>query len=125
MERVSWIEHKGKKILYLNYSGLRAPLPADKKIILGIIEQGKALTRTSAEKIRFLSDVTNTVSDKEVIDALKEFANYTSGLGKMEKECAVGVSGLQKTLVSMINLMSRAKLKMFDTVEEAKEWLVE
>jgi ABC-type transport system involved in cytochrome c biogenesis ATPase subunit len=125
MERVYWVQHKGKKILYLKYTGLRSTKPEDKKIVLGIIEQAKALTRSSPEKVRFLSDVTDTVSDKEVVDALKEFAVYTSGLNKVEKECAVGVAGIQKALVSMINLMSKAKLKMFDTPAEAMDWLVE
>ncbi len=42
---------------------------------------------------------------------------------KTEKECEVGISELQKMLVSMINLMSKAKLVMFDTVEEGLECL--
>ena len=39
MDRVQWIEHKGKKILYLNYTGLRAKVPEEKSIVLGVIKE--------------------------------------------------------------------------------------
>ncbi|MBN2352380.1 MAG: hypothetical protein JXD23_07415 [Spirochaetales bacterium] len=125
MERVRWVDHKGKKILYLDYTGLRAPNPEDKKIVLDIIAKATEIARRSPEKIRFLSDVTNTVSDKEVVNALQEFGRTTVSLGKVEKECAVGVSGVQKALVAMINLISKTKLVMFDTPDKAMDWLVE
>ena len=125
MERVRWVDHKGKKILYLDYTGLRAPNPEDKKIVLDIIAKATEIAEKSAVKIRFLSDVTNTVSDKEVVNALQEFGRTTVSLGKVEKECAVGVSGVQKALVAMINLISKTKLVMFDTPDKAMDWLVE
>ena len=123
MDRVQWIEHKGKKILYLNYTGLRAKVPEEKSIVLGVIKEATAIASASPEKIRFLSDVTNTVSDTDVVDALREFGRFTNENGKVEKECVVGVTGLQKTLVSMLNLMSKTKLVIFDTLEQAREYL--
>ncbi len=125
MERVRWVTHKGKKILYLDYTGLRATKPEEKKIVLGIIAEATAIARRSAEKIRFLSDVTDTVSDKEVVNALQEFGRTTTSLDKVDRECAVGVSGVQKALVTMINLVSKTKLVMFDTADKAMDWLVE
>lgn len=125
MERVRWVNHKGKKILYLDYTGLRATNPEEKKIVLGIIAEATEIAKRSAEKIHFLSDVSNTVSDKEVVNALQEFGRTTNSLDKVAKECAVGVSGVQKALVTMINLISKTKLVMFETAEKAMDWLVE
>jgi hypothetical protein len=125
MDRVQWIEHNGKKILYLNYTGLRAKNPEEKKVVLAIIKEATAIAAASRERILFLSDVTNTVSDTDVVDALREFGHFTSSHGKVEKECVVGVTGLQKALVSMLNLMSKTKLVIFDTLEQAKDYLTQ
>ena len=100
MERVRWVTHKGKRILYLDYTGLRAPEPADKKIVLGIIAEATEIARRSTGKIRFLSDVTDTVSDKEVVKALQDFGRTTTSLDKVERECAVGGSGVQRMLLN-------------------------
>jgi hypothetical protein len=125
MDRVQWIEYKGKKILYLNYSGLRAKIPEEKQIALAVMEEAKKITGEAKEKILFLSDVSNTVSDTDLVDALKELGHVTAGSGKVEKECVVGISGIQKALVSMLNLMTKSKLVMFDTVEAGKDYLAE
>jgi hypothetical protein len=124
MDRVQWIEHKGRKILFLDYSSLRAKNPEEKKIVFTVIEKAREITTSHTGMILFLSNVTNTQSDNEIVDALREFAIFTAASGKVEKECVVGVSGVQKVLVNMINLMSKSKLVMFDTIEPARDWLV-
>jgi hypothetical protein len=125
MERVTWIDHKGKKILYINYSKLKASLPDEKQLILDTIKQARDFTVRSTEKIRYLSDVTNTSANTEVMSALKEFATFTAGNNKVEKECVVGLTGIQKILVSGVNAFAKSKLVMFDDIEKAKDWLVE
>jgi hypothetical protein len=125
MERVTWIEHKGKKILYVNYSKLMAAKPDQKQEILDTIKKARGIASGSAEKIRFLSDVTDARANTEVMNALKEFAAFTNANNKVEKECVVGVRGIQKILLSGINAFAKSKLVMFDDIEEAKDWLVE
>ena len=74
MDRVQWIEHKGKKILLLDYSNLNAKIPEQKKTALDIIAQARKVTTAHKGKIFFLSDVSNSQSDTELVDALREFA---------------------------------------------------
>ena len=125
MDRVQWIEHKGKKILLLDYSNLNAKIPEQKKTALDIIAQARKVTTAHKGKIFFLSDVSNSQSDTELVDALREFAIFTASSGKVVKECVVGIAGLQKMLGSMINLMSESKLVIFNTLEEGKDYLAE
>ncbi len=125
MDRVQWIEHKGKKILLLDYSNLNAKIPEQKKTALDIIAQARKVTTAHKGKIFFLSDVSNSQSDTELVDALREFAIFTASSGKVVKECVVGIAGLQKMLVSMINLMSKSKLVIFNPLEEGKDYLAE
>jgi hypothetical protein len=125
MERVTWIEHKGKNILYVNYSKLMAAKPDQKQEILDTIKKARGIASGSSEKIRFLSDVTDARANTEVMNALKEFAAFTNANNKVEKECVVGVRGIQKILLSGINAFAKSKLVMFDDIEKAKDWLVE
>jgi hypothetical protein len=125
MDRVQWIEHKGTKILLLDYSGLNAKIPEQKQAVLDVIAKAREITAAYEGKILFLSDVTGSQSDTELVDALRDFAGYTASSGKVEKECVVGIAGLQKMLVTMINLMSKSKLIIFNTLEEGKNYLVD
>jgi hypothetical protein len=125
MDRVRWIEHKGKKILLIDYSGLHSKIPEEKALVFACMAQGRELTEAAEGKILYLSDVTNTLSDNEIVDGLREFAMYTGSTGKLEKSCVVGLAGMQKTLLNMINLMSKTKRVMFDTREQGLEYLTE
>jgi uncharacterized protein YjgD (DUF1641 family) len=124
MERISWVEHKGKKILFIDYTNLRSTIPEEKAETLDVIKRVKDLAEESKGKILFLSDVTNATPDKDVLDALKDLATFTNSRQIVEKECVVGLSSMQKVLMNIINLVSKAKLTMFGTVQEAKDWLV-
>ncbi|GEM_PF-5701225 len=124
MERVRWEEHKGKKILVLDYSGLKAGKVDEKQQLLDVIRQAYDVVGQQNEKIRFLSYVANSSADNDIMARLKEFAAFCNSNGKVDKECVVGISPLQKIFVNTINMFSKAKLVIFDTVDQAKEWLV-
>ncbi len=125
MDRVQLIEYQGKKIILLDYSKLHAKNPEEKKTALDIIAKAREIADAFEEKILFLSDVTDSQSDSDLVDALREFADFTASSGKVEKECVVGISGVQKLLVNMINLMSKSKLVIFNTREEGLAYLAE
>ncbi len=125
MDRVRWIEHKGKKILLIDYSGLHAGIPEEKKAVFDCMARGRELTDAEEGKIRYLSDVTDTKSDNEIVDGLREFAIYTASRGKIEKSVVVGLAGMQKVLMNMINLMSNAKRVMRNTRPEGLDYLTE
>jgi hypothetical protein len=123
MERVRWEEHKGKKILILDYSGLKAGNPEEKRQILDVIAKAWEITEKKEGKILFLSYVANSSADNEIMAKLKEFASFANGSGKVDKECVVGISPIQKIFINTINMFSKAKLVVFNGMEEAKEWL--
>ena len=77
MDRVQVVDHKGKKVLLIDYSGLRAKNPEDKKTVFECIEEARRITDAAGSAMSYLSDVTDAQSDQEVVDALREFAIYT------------------------------------------------
>jgi hypothetical protein len=125
MERIRWVDHKGKKILYIDYSEIRASVPEQKAVALETIKKVRETMESLSAKTLFLSDVTNATPDKECLDLLKELAAYANSKQIVEKECVVGLSSMQQVLMNIVNYLSRAKLKMFTKKEEAMDWLVE
>jgi len=125
MERVRWEEHKGKKIFVADYSGLHAIKPEEKKEMLDAIKKAEDLSATLSVKTLFLTNAANAQADAEIMDALKKFAAFTNKKQIVAKECVVGISGIQKILLNAVNLFSGGKMRSFDTIELAKEWLAE
>ncbi|MFX0051530.1 MAG: hypothetical protein ACFE8U_09595 [Candidatus Hermodarchaeota archaeon] len=123
MDRVKWINHQGKEILLIDYSGLKSS--KNKNEILGIIETFKDTALKKGGKILFLSDVTNAYTDREVFSELKNEAKFCADNDLIEKECIVGVTGVKKALVNIVNRFAKTNLVLFNSREEAKSWLIE
>jgi len=118
-DRISWIEHKGKQILYVDYSGL-----FDDEVIKATQEVNDFITKIEKYELFILVDVRNSIAnEKWTVDALK---NNASTVGPYTKKAAVvGVTKTQDIILTVVNMFSGLGIKPFDTVELAKNWLVE
>ncbi len=125
MERVRWIEHKGKKILSIDYTELKSSIPAQREEIRATLAKVMETVKELKEKTLFLTDATNAVPDKDALEELKKIAAYTNSHGIVEKECIVGLSNIQNVLMNVINFVSKAKLSMFSSRDKALDWLAE
>ncbi|UYP46634.1 hypothetical protein NEF87_002919 [Candidatus Lokiarchaeum ossiferum] len=120
MERVRLIEHKGRKILLIDYSHLKKS-----EEVLPVINQLETFVRTVKTKQLFLTDATDGVANKEIMDSLKRVAKVCKDLDVVEKECIVGITGLKKVLLKAVNAFAKSNVVMKNSLEEAKDWLVE
>lgn len=119
MERVRLIDHKGRKILYIDYSHLKKS-----EEVLPVIEQLEVKVRTFKSKQLFLTDATDGAANKEIMDALKRVAKVCKDLDVVEKECIIGVTGLKKVLLKAVNAFAKSNVVMKNSLEEAKDWLI-
>ena len=114
MGRINWIRHKGKRILVADYTGLSVEEQ------IGTIDETikvMAVLSTGSELLD-IADFTGTPIRQEVRGKLKELA---TGRQKLKgATVVVGLSGFGKALATLLN----PGMKYFDSVEEAKEWLV-
>jgi hypothetical protein len=116
MERVQFIQHKGKKILHLNFADCSA------EEVLKTIELSKAAIRTqSPGSVYTLTDVTNTAFNSKVSEAMKEFVVHNKPY--VVAAAVVGVTGLKQVIYNTVMKFSGRKLTAFDTLAEAKDWL--
>jgi hypothetical protein len=116
MDRVKFVNFKGKEILYLDFSGCKTDE------VFPVIEQAKAVIRTRPEQsLLTLTNVTDTRFDETVSQRMKEFTTHNKPFVKAA--AVVGVVGIKKILFEAIMLFSNRKLHAFETVEQAKDWL--
>ena len=113
-----WIVHKGVEILYGDFSGfqrnheaLRAEVEAADKEIL----------RRPRGSVLSIADLTGTVTSREVVELFKQSATATKD--HMRKQAVIGVKGVQKILAQGVAFFSGQSMHLFDTVDQAKEWL--
>jgi hypothetical protein len=113
-DRVRWMEHKGTRILYVDYSGL-----SGEEFIQVVDEFEGELLQQTPGSVATLTDVTNTVITNELRSRLKEMAERTQG--RSRKAAAVGITGFKRAIAVLL----RKDLYYAGSLEEAKDWLAE
>ncbi|MBI4979278.1 MAG: hypothetical protein HZC28_17485 [Spirochaetes bacterium] len=113
-----WIDHKGKKIIYIKYGGLTQPQMLDQ-----IREATKMIVESGSNENLSLTDMTDT----HIFDEFMELAKIegAKSLPLTKKAAIVGVVGVKRILLNAVNMVSPKARKPFDTIEQAKDWLVE
>ena len=118
-DRIKWIEHKGKQILYVDYSNF-----FDDKAVKVIEELNDFIKKLGKYELLMLVDVRNSyANEKFTIDALKNSAAMVKPYTK--KAAAIGVTKTQEVALTVVNMFSGLGVKPFDDAEKAKDWLVE
>ncbi len=119
MTGTSFFTHKDKQILYNDVSGIRNVEDA-----LAIFDKTEKIAKMQPEKsIILLTNVINTHNNIEATSALKEFS--TAVTPYIKASAVVGVSGIKRIIVQSLMKVSGRKIHLFDTLEHAKDWLVE
>lgn len=114
-----WIEHRGKKILFADYSNF-TDLSAFKQEVDSVTS---ITINEPKDSVLLLVDVTGTIGESEMVDYLKESAKADDE--NMKKVAVVGVSGYRRIFLRAVIQFTRLSVKTFDQIEDAKDWLVE
>ena len=114
-----WIEHNGREILYVDYSGLY-----DEELANATFEVNDFFKKLGKDEILILVDVRNSfANEKLTVEALKKNATIAKPYAK--KTAVIGVTKTQDVILTVVNMFTGLGLKPFNTVEEAKDWLIE
>ena len=118
MSRVRTVEHKGKQITWLDFSGVQ-----DRSEAHAIIEEAKGQVTAQPERsVYTLTDVSGSAFDAELARALWRLARANRPY--VIAGAVVGIEGLQKDLFQLVTHVSRRPLKPFTDAEKAMDWLV-
>jgi hypothetical protein len=119
MMRVTWIEYKGKKILFEDYTNLKGDE------LLKVLYETEAEYKKTKQPVLALVDYTGCHANQKYMDELKRIGKQYGDL--VLKSANVGIVGIQKVLAKSYIVFTGQgnKTKFFNTIEEAKDFLVE
>jgi hypothetical protein len=117
---VSYIQHKGKTILYVDYRNMTGE---QTKEAIEILEEEARELRTWSQKGLVLTDFRNAKASQEYMTHAKKLGKEVFA-DKIQKSAALGITGVKSILLQAYNAFSKDKIVPFDSEEEAKEWLV-
>lgn len=119
MPRTRFIDHEGRPIVFMDFSQIEEPdlalveIAAARQFVAAQPKVKNLLTLVYVEGSRF---------DGRIIEALRELAAHDAPW--VLAGAVVGMSALHKVLYRIVSTLSGRKLAAFETIEEAKAWLV-
>ncbi len=117
--RSNWIEHKGKKIFYQDFSKHFYNSTAVKS---ELIEVQKVVLAEPKNSVLVLSDMRDTNIGSDLLPVMN--AASTATKNHILKTAVLGVTGVKRKLADLLTALTGQPLKYFDDVESAKNWLV-
>jgi hypothetical protein len=119
MAQVSWIEYKGKKMLYMNYSD-----STTEEVIKCTEETIEIVKKEPPLSVLGIVDVRNSPFDTATSAAMKKLADSNKPYIKMS--VVVGVEGIKQIIYkAVLKFTGRKNLLLKNTIEEARDFLAE
>lgn len=119
-ERIQWITHKGKRILFVDQSNIRDEGQAIK--LIDEVEK-EILAQPKGQKYLSLFNSHNSLVTTAVTERSKQMiANVNANGIPTGPSAIVGSSGFQKAVVQMLQFFMK-DLHLAESIEEAKDWL--
>ncbi len=118
--RSTWIEHKGKKIFYQDFSQNFYNSAAVKA---ELDEVQKVVTSAPLNSVLVLSDFRDTTVAGDLLSAMNAASKATKAY--VRKTAVLGVTGIKRQLADLLTKLTGQPLKYFDDIEAAKNWLAQ
>lgn len=118
--RSTWIEHRGRKIFYQDFSRQFYNSAAVKA---ELDEVQKVVTAQPKDSVLVLSDFRDTSVGSDLLSSMNAASAATKAY--VHKTAVLGVTGMKRKLADLLTALTGQPLKYFDDIETAKNWLVE
>ena len=118
--RSQWIEYKGKKIFYQDFSKLFYNSTAVKAELAEVQNIVKTQPQNS---VLILTDMRDTNVGSDLLPAMNAASAATKAYAR--KTAVLGVTGAKRKLADLLSTLTGQSLKYFDDMESAKDWLTE
>jgi hypothetical protein len=119
MDRTRFIDHKGHRILVLDYAGVHDPREA----VEAIQHSMEVVATHPPESLLVMTLVKDARYNAAVLQAMKQLAAHNRPYVKAS--AVVGMSGLHRIAYQAVMVFSRRKIPAFDTEAEALNFLLE
>ncbi len=117
--RSTWIEYKGQRIFYQDFSKMFYNTAAVK----AELEEVQAVVKAQpTNSVLILSDMRDTNIGSDLLPAMNAASAATKN--HVRKTAVLGVTGMKRKLADLLTALTGQPLKYFDDLEAAKAWLV-
>lgn len=115
--RVRFIEHRGKRVLFIDYSN------CDAALLKEVVQEGhRIITQQPLNSVLTLNDVTGTSFDTESVNVLK--SKVAANAPFVKRAAVIGISGLQALIYQAVQSFSKRSIPLFSSSQTALDWLV-
>jgi len=117
MDRVKWIKHQGRDILFVDLSNVQ-----DTQVEIEAANEAEEIIKgQAAGSVLTLIDYTNMHYDVSGVEAQK---NYSAAVKPyVRASAAVGIDGLKNIIVRSVARITGRNIRLFPDLESAKDWL--
>jgi Holliday junction resolvasome RuvABC endonuclease subunit len=112
-----WETHKGKRFFFAHYD--RQPVEEFRAEVVAVEEE---IFKQPKGSVLLLMDTTGILITPEVLNLSKNTAMRAQPY--LRKSAILGMTGARKSILDIVARFAGAKIMAFDTVEQAKDWLV-
>ena len=120
MPHTSWIEHQGKRILFVDYRGQKTP-----EGMIQVLEEELKIERVSPTKVLVLANFEGTSGSVEYMTHLKKAGKEIRNQA-VQKTAVLGITALKVILLdAYVRFTGDKNTRAFDTEAAALAWLVE
>ncbi|MBW1847504.1 MAG: hypothetical protein JRJ27_10250 [Deltaproteobacteria bacterium] len=117
-DRVKWIEHKGEKILFIDYKDIKV-----EKIEDVLIKLKREYESQPKDSVLDMTDVTNANYDRKTWKKFNEYGKLAKPY--LKASAVIGITKPLKIMLKAYQVLTGQKVKAFNSFEEASDWLVE
>ena|SRR5947209_2280167 len=115
--RVRFIEHEGRRVLFINYAH------CDVAMLKAVAEEcHRVIAREPLNSVLTLNDVAGTTFDKDSVAVLQ--AKVAANAPHVRRAAVIGISGLQRLIYEGVQAFSKRRIPCFESRQEALNWLV-
>lgn len=118
--RSYWLEHKGKKILYQDFSKQFYNSAAVKT---ELEEVQKIVMAEPLNSVLVLTDLRDTNIGADLLPVMNAASAATKN--HVYRTAVLGVIGMKQKLADLLSALTGQPLKYFDDIDAAKNWLVQ
>lgn len=118
-DRVRFIEHKSRRILFLDLSNLAGNDP----VAFAAIDRAREVVASLPRErtLLMMVDSTGSVPNVDSIKALTELARHNTPW--ILASAVIGVTSILRLFLRIVTFAAGRKLAVFKTLEDGKEWL--
>jgi len=117
MDRVRFVTHRGKQILFIDLTNCIA-----EEVIELLPEVQRTVTAQPPKSVLTLSNLTGTQFSRAAVTRMKEVAVFDRPY--VQRAALVGAESLPQVFYEALRTFSQREFRRFNALEEAMDWLV-